>query len=223
MLQLFIGVGTLCLAAMGFALSADLLYTVGVLAGYGNKAWIYPTLVEGTIALCTLAAFLRHNQPGAWYPWTVGLLGITYSLWVNANPDNVPLWIVRDVPVLCIPLSVHMMLIISGLVDTRTAQHEKLANEQESQGLTIFHDATPEDFQPEGPAPASPAPVEHPSTAHLDAAPPTASPVSTPARTRPRRKAHRPVPEKYLELADQAKTAERQEFWLKLHSAAGAV
>lgn len=113
----------LLLTIGAFVLSFEKLYAVAVHAEYPSRlAWIYPVIVEGFTSLCTLAAFLRHGKPGAWYPWTVGLFAFAFSLWANSNPGSVPGEVVRAVPVVAIPLMVHMWLIISGKTDRAPAE-----------------------------------------------------------------------------------------------------
>lgn len=224
LLRLVVGLGTLLIIAGGFTLSYGKLNKVALIAGYGDKAWIYPAIVEGFNALAMLAAFLRHGQRGAWYPWTVGLMVFAYSLWANAVPESVPVEIVSAVPVLCIPLSVHMLLIIAGFVDSRekalaleAEPAENRRNEQE-RGLSIFRDVVPEDFRPEASAPVSPAP----EGGSLAPAPAGIEPDANPAITRRQRRSKRSAPmadpDVLRQLAEEAKTPEHKEFWEELYS-----
>lgn len=123
------GAGVLALAVGAFVLSFAKLYVVAETAGYGRLSVIYPAIVEGFTTLCTLAAFLRHGQRGAWYPWAVGLGAFAYSLWANSLPASVPPEVIRAVPVVCIPLSVHMWIIVAGLADRAAAIAEQEAVE----------------------------------------------------------------------------------------------
>lgn len=217
LLRLIVGLGTLLIIAGGFTLSYGKLNKVALIAGYGDKAWIYPAIVEGFNALAMLAAFLRHGQRGAWYPWTVGLMVFGYSLWANAVPESVPVEIVSAVPVLCIPLSVHMLLIIAGFVDSRQAALEAETHQDEQEhGLSIFGDAVPEDFVPEASAPVSPAPeVETPVPAGPG---PDANPAITRRQRRSKRSAPMADPDVLRQLAEEAKTPEHKKFWREQHS-----
>ncbi|MER7445034.1 DUF2637 domain-containing protein [Micromonospora avicenniae] len=204
--------GTLLIVAGAFTLSFDKLHGIGVASGYGGKAWIYPSIIEGFITLCTLAAFLRHGQRGAGYPWLVGLAGFAYSLWANSVPDSVPVEVARAVPVLCIPLSVHMFIIVAGLVDQLAERRAALKAEaeavaEETDGFGFFDGATPEDFGPDELAPVSPAPVGD-SADEVDEVEPEPEP-----ERKPRALASR---ETYLRLADEAKTPEKRQQWLKM-------
>lgn len=222
LLRFVVLLGTLLIIAGGFTLSYGKLNKVALIAGYGDKAWIYPAIVEGFNALAMLAAFLRHGKRGAWYPWTVGLMVFAYSLWANAVPESVPVEIVSAVPVLCIPLSVHMLLIISGFVDSRQealalALEEEIRRDETEYGLSVFGDAVPEDFVPEASAPVSPAPEVEAPVVPIDPAQDVPAPV--PARKRPRRTLEPMADADVLrDLADQAKTPERRQYWEKLYS-----
>ncbi|MEU8086351.1 DUF2637 domain-containing protein [Micromonospora sp. NPDC049101] len=217
-LRWIVGLGTLLIAAGAFTLSFGKLHTIGEIAGYGDKSWIYPSIVEGFVTLCTLAAFLRHGQRGAWYPWLVGLAGFSYSLWANAVPESVPVEVVRAIPVMCIPLSVHMFIIIAGLVDQmaqRAAEMKAMEAEAEadeaSEGFGFFDEATPEDFAPDDNAPVSPAPEGQ--TPVIETVP-DGQPVKV-TRTRKVRTSLASR-ETYLQLARDAKTDEKRAQWLRM-------
>lgn len=162
-----VGRAVLILAFGAFVLSFEKLHHVAVSAGVAwYLAWIYPLIVEGFTTIATLAAFLRRGQSGAWYPWCAGLLAFGYSLWANSVPDAVPHEIVRAVPVVCIPLMVHMYVIVKGHADAvQTAEVEavaiELAAEAEAEPVTV------EAVGEAKPKPARPAPVSKAVAAFL--------------------------------------------------------
>lgn len=113
-LERWVGRSVISLALGAFVLSFEKLYSAALSAGiHPWLAWIYGINVEGVTTISTLAAFLTHGRRGAWYPWIVGMTGFGLSLWVNSGwPIPVPDGVVRGVPVVCIPLMVHMWIII---------------------------------------------------------------------------------------------------------------
>ncbi|GAB3847332.1 hypothetical protein GCM10029963_28630 [Micromonospora andamanensis] len=201
------GIGVILIAAGAFALSFAKLYAVGERAEYGGMSWIYPAIVEGFTTLCTLAAFLRHGKRGAWYPWMVGLAAFGFSLWANSLPDSVPVEVVRAVPVICIPLAVHMFIIISGLVDKaeRNTPPAPVAVPEFDTVADMFPTVAE---QPPAVEPVDVQPVDQaePITEEIE-------PVKVEARER---KTVLADADAYRKLAEQAKTAEKREFWLKM-------
>ncbi|WP_200209094.1 DUF2637 domain-containing protein [Micromonospora coerulea] len=201
------GAGVLLLTVGAFVLSFAKLYAVALRAGYGDLAWIYPGIVEGFTTIATLAAFLRHGQRGAWYPWTVGLAAFSYSLWANSVPQSVPVEVVRAVPVICIPLSVHMFIIVAGLADRAAARAAELVATVEVPEVPEF-DTLADMF------PVSPAPMDQPEADQPEPVEIADQPEPEGTRTsKPRKRAALASPEAYLRLADEAKTPERRQFW----------
>ncbi|MDG4826003.1 DUF2637 domain-containing protein [Asanoa sp. WMMD1127] len=147
-LDKMVGRAVVTLAFGAFVLSFEKLFHVAINSGIHPKlAWIYPLIVEGFTTVSTLAAFLRRGQSGAWYPWAAGLMAFGYSLWANALPESVPGSVVRAVPVICIPLMVHMYVIIKGhadAVETATVQAAVVAATMPPvQPATVATPATP--------------------------------------------------------------------------------
>lgn len=121
-LEKFAGRSVLILAFLAFMLSFEKLHHVALLAGINPRlSVVYPVIVEGFTTLATMAAFLKRGQKGAWYPWAVGLAAFLFSLMSNAVPEKVSPALIRAVPVICIPLMVHMWIIIRGIAEERTA------------------------------------------------------------------------------------------------------
>ncbi|MDM4718433.1 DUF2637 domain-containing protein [Micromonospora sp. WMMA1363] len=197
-LRWLVGLGTLLIAAGGFTLSFGKLNQIAIIAGYGDNAWIYPAIVEGCTTLATLAAFLRHGKRGAWYPWAVGLLAFGYSLCANSVPGSVPVEVIRAVPVMCIPVSVHTFIIIVGLLDKR--ESEALADQSEAVAVPQYDtlaDIFPVDQAESGPS-VQPEPVK-----------------VEPAK-RERRATALAGRGTYLRLAEQAKTDRERDMFLRL-------
>lgn len=138
-LDKLVGRGVLALAFIAFVLSFEKLHHVALTSGINPwLSWLYPLIVEGFTTIATLAAFLKRGQRGAGYPWAVGVLAFTFSLWANAAPDSVPGGIVRAVPVMCIPLAVHMFIIIRAVVEL----HPKDVTEEAPEAILISSDDT---------------------------------------------------------------------------------
>ncbi|MCG5459613.1 DUF2637 domain-containing protein [Micromonospora sp. PSH03] len=104
--------GIIALTLGSFAISYEQLYHVAVAAGIPwFMAIIYGFLTEGFITIATMAAVTLSGWARA-YAWLVMAAAFGYSLWANADPGSLPSPVVRGVPVVAVPLAVHLGLLM---------------------------------------------------------------------------------------------------------------
>jgi hypothetical protein len=103
--------GILLLSAGSYALSfeqlfhaaknAHILYTLCI---------VYGLLLEGFVSLATYTAWVLRGTTAARYPWIVAIFAFSFSLYANATGGDVPPWMVRALPVVMVPVGVHLLI-----------------------------------------------------------------------------------------------------------------
>ncbi|MEV6638081.1 DUF2637 domain-containing protein [Actinoplanes sp. NPDC051470] len=105
--------GIILLGVGSFALSYEKLWHVAMLAGiWGPLCWVYGFLTEGFVTIATLTAYVTRGTKAARYAWAVSLLAFGFSLWANSAPETVPPGFVRAVPVVALPMAVHLLIVL---------------------------------------------------------------------------------------------------------------
>ena len=104
--------GIFALGLGSFALSYDMLHSVALASGiWWALAYVYGVLTEGFITIATLTAYVTRGTKASWYPWSVSILAFGYSLWANSAPGTVPPGVARAVPVVALPVAVHLFIV----------------------------------------------------------------------------------------------------------------
>lgn len=103
----------LVLTLISYAISYEQFYVVANDAGVWHPlTYGYGLLLEGFVSVATYTAFVAAGSWLAVYPWTVAISAFGFSAWVNASAGHVPPELVRLVPVILVPIGVHMLIVL---------------------------------------------------------------------------------------------------------------